>query len=164
MATIVSGTAAAVAISTGQIDEVPRPAAGALIQLRLEGSIAHMLAVVTPDQISLEVHVACVDLQLFALEQKSGDLVPAVLHEMSERRSGDVHPLERFRMILSNVVRETNRLEFVQRQPKHLEFAPPDTGRLENRKQGWTVGGPRFLGSRHVPSSKIRAYVRHIGA
>jgi hypothetical protein len=91
MTMMVPMTAVPVAIPSGQVDKIRRAAVGALIQVRVKGSIEHMSAALAADQIPLEMDISPIDPQMSAFGQKQGNLVPGFFHQTGKRRTGNFH-------------------------------------------------------------------------
>jgi hypothetical protein len=67
------------------------------------------------------MNFSTVDLQVLALDQEPGHLVPGPFHETGEGRPGNLHFIGRVVVILAVIVRQPDGLEFIEGQFKTFQ-------------------------------------------
>lgn len=71
-------TTASVAEPSGQIDDIRRTAGGTPAQILVECRLVQLTAGAASDEVPPEMDVTAFDLQMSALDEKPGDLVPGL--------------------------------------------------------------------------------------
>jgi len=149
---VVPATAAAMAKTIGQIDQVFRAAVRAPRWFRVKLCVQQVSAVFAADQIALKMNLSALDLQVLALNQKLGHLLPCPLHKSRKCRTRDFHLAGRDAVILAFIVSQPNGFEFIESQDETLKKLGPHSCGLEIRVDRRSVDGSHFLRSGHLVS------------
>ena len=111
-----------------------------------------MPAIFAANHVAVEVDGSPVDLQMFSLDEELGHLFSGTFHQPREGGAGNSHFSGGFVVVFAQVIRQANRLEFVQGQRELFQESGSHSRGFESGMKGWAVHEPLFLGSGQLVS------------